>query len=61
MPLLIKMMGIAIISDMGMQWCTDAGESAVAGKVELGGKLLIIIMVLPLTMDILQMVVKMLP
>ena len=38
---IMKITGIAYITQTASELCRDAGESALSGKVELGGKLLI--------------------
>ena len=43
----IKITGIAYISQMASELCKDAGEGALSGKVELGGKVLICAEALP--------------
>ena len=44
----IKIVGIAYISEFSTQALKDAGETAIASKVELAGKLIITVMTLPL-------------
>lgn len=44
---LLKITGIAYAAQFGAQICSDAGESAVAGKVELCGRILILAAALP--------------
>ena len=39
--LVLKVIGIAYIAEFGVQLCKDAGESSIAAKVELSGKILI--------------------
>lgn len=40
--LLIKVLGIAVVSKIGADICNDSGNSALAGNVELAGKVLIL-------------------
>ena len=40
--ILIKITGIAILTEFAVSICKDAGESAIASKVDVGGKILII-------------------
>jgi stage III sporulation protein AD len=35
----IKAAGIAVISEMGVQICSDAGESALAGRISLASRI----------------------
>ena len=46
--LMKKALGIAIITKISSDVCRDTGESAVGGCVELGGKLIILSLCLPL-------------
>ncbi len=45
---LLKAFGIGILSQAAADICRDAGESALAGKVEFGGKVLLLLCGLPL-------------
>ena len=45
--LILKIIAIAYIAEFGAQICTDAGESAIASKIELAGKGLILITSMP--------------
>ena len=40
-PVIFKVLAVAYIADLTAQLCRDAGESAVGGKVELAGKVII--------------------
>ena len=41
--ILLKITGIAILTEFAVSICKDAGESAIASKVDVGGKILIAI------------------
>ncbi|MDW7651449.1 MAG: stage III sporulation protein AD [Bacillota bacterium] len=58
---LLKIIGIAYISEFGSQICRDAGEGVIAGKVEFAGKLLILVMALPLLAAVLETILKFIP
>ncbi len=58
--LCIKIIGIAYVAQLGVQVCTDAGETAVAGKVELCGRVLILAVSLPTATATLKLAAKML-
>jgi len=45
--LILKIIAIAYIAEFGAQICADAGETAIASKIELGGKVLILITSMP--------------
>ena len=46
--LLVKVVGIAYLCEFAIQILKDAGESAIAVKVELAGKVIIVLAALPL-------------
>lgn len=58
---LLKIIGIAYIAEFGSQICRDAGEGVIAGKVEFAGKLLILVMALPLLAAVLETILKFVP
>jgi stage III sporulation protein AD len=57
----LKVIGIAYIAEFGSQICKDAGEGAIASKIELGGKILIMILALPILTALMEAVLKILP
>jgi stage III sporulation protein AD len=57
----LKIIGIAYISEFGAQVCRDAGEGAIAGKIEFAGKILIMVLAIPIIAVVLDTVVKLLP
>ena len=57
---LIKGLGICLISQLACDACTDAGEISLASKAELAGKIAMVLVALPLFDDILDVVVKLL-
>lgn len=59
--ILIKITGIAFLSEFAVSICKDAGESAIANKVDMGGKVIIISMSIPIIASLLETVVKILP
>ena len=54
-PIIFKVLAVAYITDLTAQLCRDAGESAVGGKVELAGKILIFYLALPILTAILEL------
>lgn len=50
--ILLKTLGICFLTQLSADSCRDAGESALAAKVELAGKLFIVILALPLFQQI---------
>jgi stage III sporulation protein AD len=59
--ILIKMTGIAFLAEFGISICKDVGESAIASKVELGSKAVIISMSIPIIYNLLEVILKILP
>lgn len=45
---LLKIIGIAYIAEFGAQITKDAGQGAIASKIELAGKILILVMAIPI-------------
>ena len=61
LALLIKITGIAFLSEFAVSICKDAGESAIATKIELGSKIIIISMSIPIISSLLEIILEILP
>lgn len=61
LTLLLKITGIAFLTEFAVSICKDCGESAVASKVELGSKVIIISMSIPIISSLLETILKILP
>lgn len=61
LTLLIKITGIAILTEYAVSVCKDTGESAIASKIDFGGKVLIMSMSIPIISSLLETVIKILP
>ncbi len=59
--ILIKITGIAFLTEFATSICKDSGETAIANKVELGGKILIIAISIPIISSLLETIIKILP
>lgn len=57
----LKVVGVAYLAEFGAQVCRDAGEGAIATKVEMAGKVLIMVMAVPIILAILEILLKLLP
>lgn len=57
----LKIVGIAYIAEFGVQIARDAGQGALASKIELAGKILILVMAIPIITAIIQTVVGLIP
>ena len=53
---LLKAAGITVISELGVQICSDAGESALAGRIRLATRVVMLGMAMPLVLDIVDSV-----
>lgn len=59
--LLIKITGIAFLTEFAVSICKDSGESAIASKIDIGGKVTIIAISIPIISGLLETVIKVLP
>jgi stage III sporulation protein AD len=57
----LKIIGIAYIVEFAAQVARDAQEGALAGKIELAGKVGIVIMALPIVTSVIESLVHLLP
>ena len=58
---MLKIIGIAYIAEFGAQIIRDAGMESVASKVEFAGKMLILVMAVPIISVIIETVLNLLP
>jgi stage III sporulation protein AD len=58
---ILKIIGIAYIAEFGVQISKDAGQGAIASKIELGGKILILAMAIPILTAIIETVIGLIP
>ncbi|MDI6602122.1 MAG: stage III sporulation protein AD [Thermoanaerobacteraceae bacterium] len=58
---ILKIIGIAYITEFGTQICKDVGEGNLASKVELAGKIFILIEAIPIILALLNVVVSIMP
>ncbi|KUO50562.1 MAG: stage III sporulation protein AD [Desulfitibacter sp. BRH_c19] len=58
---ILKIIGIAYIAEFGSQMCKDAGESAIASKIEFAAKILVMILAIPIFAAILESIIRLLP
>jgi len=61
LSILIKITGIAFLTEYAVSVCKDSGETAIASKVDLGGKVIIIAISVPIISALLETVIKILP
>lgn len=58
---MLKIIGIAYIAEFGAQIVRDAGLESIASKIEFAGKMLILVMAVPIISVIVETVLNLLP
>lgn len=58
---ILKIIGIAYIAEFGAQIVRDAGQESIASKIELAGKVMIMVLAIPIISIIIETVIKLLP
>ncbi|RDV82499.1 stage III sporulation protein AD [Ammonifex thiophilus] len=58
LEVLLKIVGIAYLAEFGAQLCRDAGEGALAVKVEFAAKILILLLALPVILNLLDLLLQ---
>lgn len=59
--LILKIIAIAYIAEFGCQICRDAGQEALAGTVELAGRVIILLLSVPILLTVFDLALKLLP
>lgn len=60
LTLILKMIGIAFLSEFTADICRDSGETAIANKIEFAGKIIILVLAVPIITALLEMILKLL-
>ncbi len=58
LKLIVKIVGIAYLAGFGAQICKDAGETSMAAKIELAGKIFILSLGVPIMAGLLEMIIR---
>lgn len=61
LTILLKITGIAFLTEFAVSICKDSGETAIASKIDLGGKVIIAGMSIPIISALLELMIKILP
>ena len=61
LSIILKITGIALLTEFAVSICKDAGESAIASKIDIGSKIIIISMSIPIINNLLEIILKILP
>jgi len=59
--LALRVIGVAYIAELGASVCNDANETAIAAKIDLAGRVIILVMAMPVIVDIVRIVTGLLP
>lgn len=58
---ILKIIGIAYIAEFAAQITKDAGQGSIASKIELGGKILILAMAIPILTVMIETIIQLIP
>ena len=61
LSILLKITGIAFLTEFAVSVCSDAGEKAIASKIEIGSKVIIITLSIPIITSLLELIIEILP
>lgn len=59
--LLLKITGIAILTEYAVSICKDSGENSIANKIDFGGKIIVISLSIPIISSTLEALTNLLP
>lgn len=55
---LLRVIGVAYLAEFGAQICRDAGEGNIAMKIEFAGKLIILVMTVPVLISVMESIIN---
>lgn len=58
---LFRVIGVAYLAEFGAQACRDVGEGGIAGKIEFAGKIIILIMAIPILVSVMESIINFIP
>lgn len=58
---ILKIIGIAYIAEFAAQITKDAGQGAIASKIEMAGKILILAMAVPILTVLIETIIQLIP
>jgi stage III sporulation protein AD len=59
--IVLKIVGISYLAEFGAQICRDAGEGALATKVEMAAKVSVLILAIPIIAAIMESLIRLMP
>ncbi|MBO5102803.1 MAG: stage III sporulation protein AD, partial [Clostridia bacterium] len=57
----LKIIGVGYITEFSSNLCADSGNSAVASKILLAGKLVIFVLAIPIITSLIDIIVSIMP
>jgi stage III sporulation protein AD len=58
---IVKIIGIAYIGEFGAEITRDSGESALASKIEMAAKIMIMILAIPIMLALIETIIQLIP
>lgn len=59
--IILKITGMAILTEFAVSICKDSGETSIASKIDIGGKVMIITISIPIISSLLETILKVIP
>lgn len=59
--IILKIISIAYITEFGAQICKDSGEVSIGNKIEFAGKVLIMVLAIPIYAALFDIIIKIMP
>lgn len=59
--IIFKIIGVTYVTEFGSMICQDAGENAIASKIDIGGKILIMAISAPVLLSLLDIIINFIP
>ena len=59
--IVLKIIGVGYLTEFGANVCNDAGSSSVADKILFAGKIIILVIALPIVTNIIEIILEILP
>lgn len=56
--IVLKIIGVAYIAEFGYQLCKDAGEESIANKIQLAGKVMILVLASPIALALIELITQ---
>ncbi len=58
---LLRIIGIAYLAEFGAQVCRDAGEGSIGSRIELAAKVIILVMAVPIVVEVMDSIIRLIP